>query len=289
MDKSHIVRLPIGLEVDGTVYQEFHIDKMTGVDQKNMASSKHRNNGARAMTQFLQRVVQKIPGLMESKDGGQFGLAPEKYFRSMYSPDRDLLFLQCNAMSMNDEFEISAKCPRCGRLHDVTVELDEIEVYEMDDEDPEASTTFLVEGLTDGISMMIPSGDGRNERKVFKTVEVELLTGRDQEAMHSVREADQQNFMIHAFIKSVPGAEGIKPSRKHIARMTVEDQQLILEEIAERTPGADLRQEVVCENNECQHEWLADIDLANFFSARGRTKKKRSLRSKRGVKKRRRR
>ena len=60
---ENIVILPVGIEKDGTRHREVHIERMTGIDDHNLASSDARKNGAIGTTKVICRCVQEVPGL----------------------------------------------------------------------------------------------------------------------------------------------------------------------------------------------------------------------------------
>jgi hypothetical protein len=64
---NETVTLPVGLEIDGTVYKTVTISEMNGYDEENMSARSIQNNGAKAQTILLRRSIQEIEGLVSRK------------------------------------------------------------------------------------------------------------------------------------------------------------------------------------------------------------------------------
>jgi len=251
---SEVINLPIGLDYQGTRYREVHIAEMEGVDEENISDKKIRNNGARAMTVLLQRCVQAIPGLVERKSD-PYELIPAKYIRGMYTPDRDFIFLCVQALGMEETVETVVRCPRptCGATQDEVVELEDLEVYDWDEDAPPE------------IEVSLPVGFRDKDGKVFKDVTWRFPTGIQQEKLAKVKRQQVGTASIASCLQKIEGFG--KPDTESVRRLKTRDRVYLMNQVREMTPGVDLRVETTCE--ECGHEFLGEVDLNSFFSGVG--------------------
>lgn len=244
------VTLPIGLDWEGTRYRELTIDQMSGVDEGNVSDRKVRNNGAKAITVMLQRCVQSVEGLADAK-ADMYELLPQGYFRRMYSPDRDFLFLAIRSLGIEPILPIAVRCPMCNTVNDIEVDIETLDVYEWPEGD-EPEFTFT-----------LPQGFKQKDGTFAREVTWRIPDGRAMESLAGEPKARQGTAAIAMCIKAVAGLQS-RPDFEAVHRLSTRDRQFIATVTKEYTPGVDLRREVDC--IECDHKWLAEVEPSAFFS-----------------------
>lgn len=248
---SDRVTLPIGIDVDGKRYREVVIDEMTGIDEENLASKKVRNNGAKAITLLLRRCIQEIPGVMPRKKN-PMGLCDENLIRDMYVADRDYLMLCIRALSGKSETLLEFACKECGQAQSEVVSLDNLEVYEWDDSDPEVFIE-LPRGFLD------PVDNEFKNKLVWR-----FINGKAQEGISTLPEGQMGSAMIVAGLRSVENMTHL-PSMEEVRRLSLRDREVIANAIVECNVGADPSVDCTCEA--CGAEQKIEVNLAGFFSS----------------------
>lgn len=249
---STTVTLPIGVDIDGERVREVVIDRMTGIDDENMASKANRNNGAKAMTALLQRCIQRIGDITKSSPEA---LLDRKLVAGMLIPDRDFLFLAIKALDDASAIDSVLKCPKCEDELDDRVTVEDLPVYEWpDDEEPVIEFT-LIDGFTDG-------------KKTYREVKWRFLSGKQQEQIARLPQDKVMTAMISMGIVEVTNEEGEKFDRfsgEAVRRLSTRDRMFALEAIKEDTPGVDLTRKHEC--GSCGHEWETQVNLMGFFNS----------------------
>jgi hypothetical protein len=251
IEASDRVTLPIGVTVDGKRYREVVIDEMTGVDEENLASKKVRNNGAKAITLLLRRCIQEIPGVMERKKN-PMALCDEAIIRSMYVADRDYLMLCIRAISGKAETLLEYNCQACNAPQAEVVRVDNLDVYEWDDSDPEVYIE-LPRGFLD------PTDNQYKNKLVWR-----FIDGKAQENISAAPENQMGSAMIVSGLRSVEGMDHL-PSTEDVRRLSLRDREAIADAIVSCNVGADPNIECVC--SACGDVQKVEINLAAFFSS----------------------
>lgn len=251
---SEVVELPMGLVIDGEIYRTVHIDEMSGYDEEALSDKKHRNNGAKAMTAFLRRGVQEIPGLMPRKKD-PYGRAPSRYLQEMRTPDRDFLFICIQLLGGDRDLDFEAKCPVASCSDTVSVRVDpaELDVLDWPDGEPHHMWIDLPRGI---------DYDGTRLTRVQWT----FPSGAMQERLAALPQKKFTTGLLTTCITEVEGLD-IPIDSETVRRMRTRDRMFILNQVKEMTPGVDLRQDVTCP--ECGHEWVEEVDPSLFFRSVG--------------------
>ncbi len=245
---EHVV-LPIGLDIEGVRYREVIIDEMTGYDDEALANKKHRNNGAKAMSDLLRRCIQAIPGLVPQKKK-RYSKIDRKYVLSMYAADRDFLFLSIRALGMEPSFDLPISCPRCGEEHEHEIVIAEMDVLEMEP------------GTEAALQVTLPKGF-ESDGKFLPVVTWKFPNGNQQERIASMPRNKVATATITSCIHEVEGL-GRRPDTEMVRRLRTRDRMFLMQCVREYTPGVDLRIECFC--SECQHEWVGEVDPSHFFN-----------------------
>lgn len=250
-------KLPIGLDWEGTRYRDVVIDTggMSGIDEENLSDKSVRNNGARAITRLLQRIIVEIPGLTKPKNDPYRDLIDEKYIRGMYAGDRDFLLVLTFIVGNDPEFEMPYACPSCGDEGVDRIDLRDLEVYDWDEEGEPIYDLVMPDGFL--------SKDKSGKETRHCNVKWKTLKGYDMEKIIKMPSGGRQSTaIISAALTEVEGMA--RPGSEQVRRLSTRDRQFLLEASNEYQPGVELRTNVVCDA--CSNEWLAPVNLSRFFN-----------------------
>lgn len=250
MQPSDQIKLPVGLEIDGIRYRDVVIDERCGVDDENAASRKIKNNGAKAMTVVLRRIIQGIPGLVEQKKD-PYSLIEARYVREMFAVDRDSVFIGAMLLGADAEFTQESRCPSCNAINEDVVDPHELDVYEWPEDQPAELNMVLPVGVRDGSGAL-------HREFVWR-----FPTGLDQEKLAAVPRNTFATTLIATCCKKL-GSLDRRPDTEAIRRMKSRDRAFLLNTVRHQMPGIDLRLDCACEA--CGQEWDGDVDLTRLFS-----------------------
>lgn len=256
------VRLPVGIEVDGTRYRNVVIDELSGVDDHNLASKKTGNNGAKGTTIVLCRCVQEVDGLLKAKQN------PEKLFdrsfaRKMTVIDRDFLLAKIYQLGGENEVVMAGECPRCQKAWEEDALLSDLEVIEWPEDEPLELEFELPAGYT--------HIEKNGERTLHKKGVIRFATGSDQEQVAELSNPAQAfDAMFAACIKKLGDLESI--DQEVVKRFKSRDRRYLMQFLQLNLPGLRQWKIVKCS---CGREFDITTDLTAFFDGRRSSAKKR--------------
>ncbi len=258
---SDTVRLPVGLEIEGTRYRNVTVDEMSGIDDHNIAGKKAGNNGAKGVTLILIRCIQEVEGHLPRKQN------PDKMFdrslaRKLTVVDRDFLLSKIFQLGGDTEALMAGQCPRCEAVWEEEVLFSELEVVEW----PEDEKTE--------ISFELPVGLKVTEKGVTKIHTKGIMrfpTGKDQELAGELGDNAAVVFdaMFSACITSLGDLEQV--NREAIRRLKSRDRRYLSQILQEALPGLRQWKIVKCS---CGKNFDINVDLTAFFGGRRSTEKK---------------
>lgn len=149
------VKLPAGLVTSHGVEREAEVQELTGAHEESLAKARTSGNAAKYVNTLLQCGVVAIG----EKPVTNNDLA------SLLQGDLDALILGIRRATFGDEFEVfGAECPECGAQSDITLNLGDIPMKEL--EDPE-QREFKVE-LRKGRKAIIKFPTGAVQTEIYK-------------------------------------------------------------------------------------------------------------------------
>lgn len=248
------VTLPIGILHNGEVYRTVEIDEMRGYDDKILGSKQAQANGARALTQILQRCIVEIEGVFPRKKSLQT-LAPESIVRGMFLADRDFLLMAIRALAIENDLEYEAACPACKVVNHVTKPLEEFEIREC------TSTEIPPK-------WEIPLGAFKR-KMLLDGVPVESViwthpTGAIQEEIVNKVNSNGSSVAIAACCSIKVGDKIRKITLQEADEMPTRFRQYIISEADKFTPGIVMSDNLTCAS--CGHVWEEQISQSVFFS-----------------------
>lgn len=256
-EPSEIVRLPVGIEKDGTRYRDIVIDELSGVDEALLANKKKTGgNVAKGLTMILARSIQEITGLVPRKRNPD---QPIDYQipRSMYQVDRDFLFSRIQLLSDRDETHLRGSCPKCRARYEEEVFISERPVTEWPDNKPLEFEFNLARGYYETHRDKEPT--------IHKNGVIRLPRGRDQEAIAVVagdNPGQAMTAMLAACIIKLGTLDNI--DQTIAARIKSRDRRLIFNIIRDKSPGMRMWDFVTC--LDCGFDQVeATIDISGFF------------------------
>jgi hypothetical protein len=233
------VKLPAGLVTAKQVIQEAEVQELNGEHEERLAKSRTSNNPAKYVTTLLQCGTVAI---------GDKPATPE-ILDSLIQGDLDMLILGIRRATFGDEFEVfEVECPGCGELSDLTMNLKDIPVREL--EDPE-TREFLV-GLRKGRQAKVQFPTGAVQNTIFKT----QLTVPE---MNSLTLAE----CVISFIEA-NGTETMSNGLTDVKRMSVPDRNAVQEFIYNNQPGPRYDEvKAVCPS--CEGEVPVPLNVGILF------------------------
>ena len=206
------VKLPAGLVTAKGVVQDAEVQELTGEHEERLAKTRSANNAAKYISTLLQCGTVAIgdkPATTEVLD-------------SLIQGDLDMLILGIRRATFGDDFEVfEIECPSCGELSDLTMNLQDIPVREL--EDPE-TREFLVD-----------LRKGRKAKIQFPTGAVQNLIFKNQLTVPEMNSLTLAECVI-SFIEA-DGSERLSNGLTDVKKMNVSDRNAIQEFIYKNQPG----------------------------------------------------
>lgn len=233
------VRLPAGVVIDDEVIQDAEVRELTGADEEALAKAKASNNASKYVNTLLQCGVVFV--------GNQ--KASNKLFDSMIQGDLDMLIMGIRKATFGDEFAVDGvACPQCNEYNDLTLNLSDIPVKELDD--PE-EREFLV--------------PLRKDRKA----KVQFPTGKVQnEIFKRQMSIPEMNSMTLAYcvisIIEADGTEKMSSGLADVKNLGLADRKTIQDFIYENQPGPRYDQ-VVAKCHACEGEVPVPLSVGILF------------------------
>lgn len=231
------LQLPGGVfDAGGVCHQIMHLRELTGADEE-LLCARQVDNGARQVSRFLARVIERIEGLDAPIDESLTG--------NMLIGDRDYLLLRLRQIEVGDHVHQIMRCPlpACGKKVDVDFLVSEINV---------ARASKLA------ASYRVALGDAG------ESALVRLPTGNDQEVIAALALSNPAAANTRLFSRLILqwGDAGALDEEQVRALPFKLRQQLVA--FLERTaPGPDLYLDVQCPM--CGAAMPYTFDLNAFF------------------------
>lgn len=211
MPDTH-VRLPAGLIVDGTVHRMAEVQELTGEHEEKLAKARTANNPAKYVNTLLQCGAVSI------------GDTPvtQKVLDELLQGDLDMLILGIRRATFGDEFELyEVPCPSCEEINDLTLDLKDIPIKELEDPEEREFEVPLRKGRV--AIIQFPNGAIQNEifKKPLSIPEMNSLTLAA--SVISIREAD--------------GTEKFSAGLSDVKKLGLADRKTLQDFIYENQPG----------------------------------------------------
>lgn len=231
------VNLFVGWQDKEGHHKEIQIRELTGEEEALILSAADKPQAYRRILNDIiaSCIYEEIP------------LAKRKEIvASLKQVDRDYLMVQIRILSFGDDYEMTGKCPECGREIDISFSLEkELKVIE---------PKIKEEKFTIKLDAGIPYLNGP-----LKTISCDV--GK----MHL--EADEVSVMVSKAIQSAiveaDGVPGSQLSTDIINRMTWSERHKILKEINARVYRLPLEVDVECDG--CGKVSKLPLNMKNFF------------------------
>jgi len=181
--------------------------------------------------------------------------------------DKNAVLVSTRVSGYGADYQTNVSCPSCGEMSKYEFDLSNrgttppIDLDNCDDESIAHSVKLSPDG---NYFITLP--------KIGLTVEVRLLTGRDErhivatQDMKKKRKLPESALTEHfrSFIVSVNGVEDKSQINKFIEVMPATDSRYLRKIFGKLTPNIDLTQEFVCDS--CNHEQAMEVPMtADFF------------------------
>jgi hypothetical protein len=161
------VKLPAGLIKDSVVIQDAEVQELTGEHEERLAKAKASGNAAKYVNTLLQCGVVSI---------GDTKITPA-LLDSLIQGDLDTLLMGIRRATFGDEFHVDGvACPTCGEFNDLTLNLVDIPIKELDDPEIREFEVKLRKGTL--ATIKFPTGAVQNEifKRTMSVPEMNSLT-----------------------------------------------------------------------------------------------------------------
>jgi hypothetical protein len=250
-DQSSSVRLPGGLWIDGTRYQEAWLRPVVGADEAQLETAANSLPLAAWTTAILTRCLAQL---------GPFRPVTANVVRSLCVGDREALILHLRQLTLGDRMPCVVNCPGCGQALDLALHATELLVPPYQ----EAGPAYDFSSIDDG------EGEG-GELEGYH-VRFRLATGADQEEVAMTARTNVATAAVALLERCVIGVRRNGGSELAIGECTGELANRISRRISEVDAQAELSFNLHCP--ECQKDFSAMLDAAACFrrelSQRGR-------------------
>lgn len=233
------VKLPAGLIVADEIVRDAEVRELTGEHEELLSKAKVAGNAAKYVNTLLQCGVVSVG---EQK-------ATPKLLDSLIQGDLDALILGIRRATFGDEFEVfNVPCPHCEELNDLTLNLNDIPVKELEDE---TERMFLVD-LRKGRKARIQFPTGAVQNEIFKK-QLSLVQ------MNSITLAS----CVMSFIE-VDGSERPCNGLSDVNKLGVADRKILEKYLYDNQPGPRYDQ-VVAQCHACEGEVPVPLSVGILF------------------------
>lgn len=242
--EDRIFELPIGFTDDnGVTHKQIQLKPMTGEVDEMIADPKVRDNLGKITTAVIYGVTEKLGTLTKfNKDN----------IRRLTTVDRNFILAMNRLVSFGDEVTFVSRCPHCGGMNDVSINITDLEVkYPSDD-------------FTGEITFELPVGVKDKDGNIHKTITLTLPNGVTEERIAPllrVNPAQAQTALLQAVTKSL-GTMSVLSSDV-FRQMTKKDRDFIVKKLSELNYGIQNQFMAVC--SVCGEEFEASIPFEAFM------------------------
>jgi len=217
------IKLPIGVEIDGTTYDTVTISEITGYAEEAMGSKAIGNNWGKMITALLKATIVSVEGYTGDL---------LRFIKGLSIGERDILFLAVRYVTYGNVIEGESKCRNCGKEVNYTIDLDELELQH----EGARSVTRTFE-LPSGLKIRKPDGTV----KVLRKGTIRNATGDDQEHTYSLLEKNPalwKTAMLQRIVVDIEGEEFTTIHSKSLSKKD-RDYLMVLGNEYEQAPDSD--------------------------------------------------
>jgi hypothetical protein len=238
------VNLPGGLILNNELIKNAVVKELTGEDEESLARASQSLNPFTFFDRLLKCGVVRL--------GAEPLSETEKILPKLLIGDREALILGVRRATYGDELEIEKwPCSNCGNIADLTMELSDIPVVNMDD--PANESSFKVPLRKGGYALC------------------RLANGADQLVIYDnkdITQAQRETVLLSRCVTTVVDAAGGEKSMAAFPSMaksmSVVDRHNILNELKDRQPGPKYDKiKYTCES--CNQDVFVVVTIGNLF------------------------
>jgi sporulation protein YlmC with PRC-barrel domain len=238
------VKLPVGIDVEGKLYDKVKIREVLGLDEEFISQPRFKNNPASMMVELVGRCIVEVEGL-------GVDITPN-VLRNSCTGALDYLFLQIRNLSAGGEYEVVDKCSNGHKYKDYINLEDDL---------------VVTEG-TPVIDIKLPRGLHKDQG-VVKNIKLAFPDGNLQEffVKKGAKKEDLDKFgeinteVIYRCISKVNPE--LKITRDDIKMLSRKDRKYITNYIQENAPG--INTEITCVCDTCEDEFIHTVNPFDFL------------------------
>jgi len=233
-------QLPIGFtEPNGTVHKTFSLKPMTGRVEEAMSDKKIRTNMGAIVTALIHGVIE-----MDSL-GRKFTKLDAK---GLKNPDRDFIIYQNYLNSIGETAEWQEKCPACGEIHNLSVDMSGLEVTYLEDNDPQEFKVTLPHGVED------------SEGKLHKELTLSIPDGFAQELFIKELQENPARAVSTLMSQTTENIEGMASwNVDHFRDLSKKDRNIVQKAFTQIEAGVNF--DVATECPHCSHEYGTQVPI----------------------------
>lgn len=172
--------------------------------------------------------------------------------------DKNFLYVKLRVISYGPDYKFEYRCPECGKVSSVTINLDDLEVTYLPDDFKDPFDTFNLPVCNDEIALSLPRNEDFNRIRA----RVRQYQSKFPDAIGD----ESWVFGMMAFISAINGKEVDATLHKYVEELHVRDAAYLRHRINKLTGGIERDYTVHC--NKCGEDVEVAIPMgANFFHA----------------------
>lgn len=233
------VKLPAGIFIDGEVIQDAEVQELTGEHEELLAKARNSNNAAKFISTLLQCGVVSV--------GNQ--KSTTSLLDSMLQGDLDTLIMGIRRATFGDTFEVfGVACPSCNELNDLTLDLKNIPITELEDPEVREFTVPIRKGRK--VKLQFPTGSVQNE--IFKK----------QLEIHDMNNITL-TYCVLSFIEA-DDSERLSNGLSDIKKLGLADRKILQNYIFDKQPGPRY-DKVTAACHSCEAEVPVPLNVGILF------------------------
>lgn len=236
------VKLPAGIIRNKEVFTDAQVQELTGQHEEELARAQSSNNPAKVISILLQSGTVSV---------GEEKASPA-LLESMLQGDLNMLILGIRKATFGNAFEVfNVQCPHCGNSNDISMDLSDVPVREL--EDPEIRE-FTVD-LRKNRKAKVTFPTGKVQTEIFKQKNQPLTL------------AEANSITLAMCVKSFTEADGstrMCNGLSDVKNMSIPDRHTVYSFINDNEPGPRY-DEVVALCPSCEGEVPVPLTVAVLF------------------------
>lgn len=238
------VKLPVGINVEGSLYHKVKIREVIGLDEEFISQPKFKNNPASMVVELVGRCIAEVEGLGTD--------VTPAHLKVSSTGALDYLFIKIRNLSGGPDYTIEDKCSNGHKYVDYISLEDDLDVKEGEPV----------------VEIKLPRGI-RKDSGVVKKIKLAFPDGNLQEyfVKKGTKKEELDKFgeiNTEVIFRCIGGVnKELKITRDDVKRLSRADRKYITNYIQENSPGINTEVSCVCET--CGDEFTHTVNPFDFL------------------------